>query len=57
MADPQPSKEILENLQLLIDMELLQDEKDWNVIKSLDHADRMNRTDRAKPAKEANDEK
>jgi hypothetical protein len=36
MADLEPKKDVLDNLELLMNMEILKNEKDWDVIKSVD---------------------
>lgn len=36
MADLDPKGDVLKNLELLLDMEIIKNEKDWDVIKALD---------------------
>jgi len=48
MADLEPKRDVLDNLNLLLDLEILKNEKDWGVIKTIDNEVMMRKCDQEK---------
>lgn len=48
MADLEPKRDVLDNLNLLLDLEILKNEKDWGVIKAVDNEAMMKKCDQKK---------
>lgn len=45
MADLEPTKDVLDNLDILMNFEILENEKDWLLIQSMDHMEKNDAND------------